>query len=83
MFFVLGKCNIMLLVIIYMYIYVCVYVGWGVYVFLFSLSLMYYLKKSLCNIFFFCIKFDIDIFLNGILMCVYIEEICGLKNWKL
>lgn len=81
MFFVSGKCNIMLLVIhicIYMYVYM-----WGVHVFSFSLSLMYYLKKSSCNILFLCIKFDLDIFLNGILMCVYIEEICGPNTWKL
>lgn len=70
MFFVSGKCNIMLLVIhicIYIYVYM-----WGVHVhvFSYSLSLMYYLKKSSCNILFLCIKFDLDIFLNGILMCV-------------
>lgn len=56
---------------------------WGVHVFSYSLSLMYYLKKGSCNILFLCIKFDLDIFLNGILMCVYIEEICGPKTWKL
>lgn len=44
---------------------------------------MHYLKNSSCNILFLYIKFDINFFLNGILMCVYIEEICGPKTWKL